>query len=659
MAPRAAIRLDNLDGSVDLEAAETDSLIYRKNVGREKKDSSVSELSSKVRGSVDTANAVYVRKLFLYWVACVLVGSHLIAHGYYLSYRFFLYWKYTKQVLHAPWLLVILSVECAYFCSALVAAVDHILPPGKRAHLQLDGHYFPTVDIFLPCCKEPTEVPKDSIVAALALDYSKDRFKIFVLDDGGDDDLRAFCGAKVEESEGRLVYLRREKNPGKPHNFKCGNLNFGLEHSNSEYVVMMDADMILHPSYLRKMLPHIVYSPNIAFVQIPQAFYNLPPGDPLNDLTSMFYDKVLGHRDTLGCATCVGTGALFSRKHLNHIGGFQPQSITEDTTTAYALFREGFRSVYINEKLQIGLSSWTFEGYVKQRTRWGCGAIQQFRATCRSMLGKDSKLNFALKVLYIWHSAYYLLSIVNFLLLGTMFLGLLFRLDFHVGTQEEAQTLFANLSFALLIWRISWLAVWLEVPQSVQSRNRDESTFWWMSPYFTTMIIESIFSYSSTFSFVPTSNIDRNASKGSKSPFMKRLSPLKHVKFHIAYNVAVMSVVIWRFYLVVTRYGFKECGESLYVLGIGWFMFTTCAHMMLPVTYILWPTGYKQSERMSLIHYSKKGVPTFTTEDCYPKWHWSVIPYEVISYGTLILWAVVYIATKYDLTSAYCKPGTF
>ncbi|KAL2607999.1 hypothetical protein R1flu_026572 [Riccia fluitans] len=659
MAPRATVRLDNLDGGVDLEAAESDSLIPSGNVREERKTSSIPELKSKFKGSVDTANTVYVRKLFLYWIAFFLVGAHLIAHASYLSYRFFLYGKYAKEVFHAPWLLVILAVECAYFCSALVAAMDHILPPNKRAHLQLDGHYFPTVDIFLPCCKEPTDVPQDSIVAALAQDYPKDRFKVFVLDDGGDDDLKAFCEATLEESDGRVVYLRREKIPGKPHHFKCGNMNFGLEHSDSEYVVMMDADMILYPTFLRKLLPHIVYSPNIAFVQIPQAFYNLPPGDPLNDLTSMFYDKVLAHRDTLGCATCVGTGALFSRRHLNQIGGFQPQSITEDTTTAYALFREGFRSVYLDEKLQIGLSSWTYEGYVKQRTRWGRGAIQQFRSTWRAMLGRRSKLNFALKVLYRWHSAYYLLSIVNFFLLGILFLGLLFRLDFHVGTSEEARQLFTRLSGALLLWRISWLTAWLEVPQSIQSRNRDESTFWWMSPYFTVMIFESVFSYSSTFSFVPTSNIDRNASKGTKSMLMKRLSELKHVKFHIAYTVGVMTVVIWRIYLLVSKYGFNECGESLYVLGIGYFLFTTCAHMMLPVVYILWPTGYKQSERTSLLRYSEEGVPAFTTEDCYPKWHWSVIPYEVLSYGTLIFWAVVFIGTRFGLASSYCKPGTF
>ncbi len=128
------------------------------------------------------------------------------------------------------------------------------------------------------------------------------------------------------------------------HHFKCGNLNNGLKHSNAEYVVMMGADMILQSSFLRRTLPHIVDAPDVAFVQIPQSFYNLPIGDPLHDSCVLGYNRVLLHRDSLGTTTCVGTGTLFRRKCLDAIGGFQPQSITEDTMTAYMLFNQGYRA---------------------------------------------------------------------------------------------------------------------------------------------------------------------------------------------------------------------------------------------------------------------------------------------------------------------------
>ncbi len=208
--------------------------------------------------------------------------------------------------------------------------------------------------------------------AALALDYPQDRFKAFVLDDGADDELRAFRQAlQVETAAERLEYIRRIKVKGVPHHFKCGNMNNGLKQSNSEYAVMMDADMILQSSFLRRTLPHIVDAPDVAFVQIPQSFYNLPIGDPLHDSCVLGYNRVVLHRDSLGTTTCVGT--LFRRKCFHdEIGGFQPQSITEDTMTAYMLFNQGYKSVYINEKLQFGLTPWTFEGFVKPSTHTMC-----------------------------------------------------------------------------------------------------------------------------------------------------------------------------------------------------------------------------------------------------------------------------------------------
>jgi cellulose synthase/poly-beta-1,6-N-acetylglucosamine synthase-like glycosyltransferase len=254
---------------------------------------------------------------------------------------------------------------------------------------------------------------------------------------------------------------------GVPHNFKCGNLNFGLEHSNAEYVVMMDADMILHHSFLRTLLPYIVDSPNIAFLQIPQFYYNLPLGDPLSDASTIGYFKVLPHRDSKGWATCIGTGALFRRKPLDAIGGFQPQSITEDTTTAYALFNQGYRSVYLSEKLQIGLSPWSLEGFIKQRCRWGKGAMQQFAATSKDMLGRDSKLSFMLKIFYFWHTAYYFMSFVNVILVATLLSALVFNLTLTVGSEDENRELIMTLALTVIFYRVYWFVLWLQVPNSV------------------------------------------------------------------------------------------------------------------------------------------------------------------------------------------------
>lgn len=618
-------------------------------------------------------SAEHYRKLKHYALCSVLVVIALISQINYLAYRFYLYYSHPGELLHRPWLIVLLVCECVYLIPSLMAASDHLLPPSRRpdlGFLDTSQPNTPTVDIFIPTCKEPTDVPAEAVKAALAMDYPAELFKVFVLDDGGDDELQAFCEAVNVDpaSAGRVVYIRREKLKGVPHNFKCGNMNNGLKYSDAEFAVMMDADMILHPSYLRRLLPHIVNSDNVSFVQIPQAFYNLPIGDPLNDSCAWGYDRVLATRDTLGTASCVGTGALFRRKHLDEIGGFQPQSITEDTMTTYVLFLRGYESVYLNEKMQIGLTPWTFEGYIKQRTRWGKGAIQQYSASWKACLGWDSTLNFIQKMYYFYHTGYYFVSFVNVLLIGILLGALAANAKLTVGSETENLALIKYLTLYLVSVRVSWFALWLHMPQGVLLRNREESHFWWMTPYFLEMCVESLRDFKSTFVFVPTSNIDKNAAannEANSSQSSTSLIPswtrkyaiqINQVKWHLAMVIVSIAVVIGRAsHAFITR----DCGETFLTIGLSLFLVSVAAHMMIPIMFVFFPPNYKPSERKSLIRFNAAGVPVFDAADCMPKWSWSVVPYEILSWVNLIFWSValmfVILYPSGDVGHSWCK----
>ncbi|EFJ07118.1 glycosyltransferase, CAZy family GT2 [Selaginella moellendorffii] len=616
--------------------------------------------SSSNSSSLHPVSTSHWGKLIWHTIICILVCAHIAAFANYLVYRIYVYSKHPGELARRPWLIVLTACEVIYFASSVISAADLVLPPRiwlPRQSLSLNWEELPTVDIFLPCCKEPTDVPEDSIQAALAMDYPKHQFRVLVLDDGGDDELKRYC----EELESACVkYLRRKKIPGVPHNFKCGNLNYGLEHSDAEFVVMMDADMILHPSFLKTLLPHIVKDPKVSFVQIPQSFYNLPVGDPLNDACGFGYERVMIHRDTFGAAPCVGTGAIFRRKHLDEIGGFQPMSITEDTMTAFKLFNQGFKSVYLNRKLQIGLTPWTFEGYIKQRQRWCQGAIQQFSATWREMLGPKSKLSLVLKVSFFWHTGYYFIAIVNLVMLLLFIVCLALHLDLMIGTSHEARRVIIQLAIFLIFWRLSWISVWLGLPQSIQSRNRDESHFWWMTPFFLQTIYKSIFSYSSTFTFTPTSSTDRVAAQAklTKQPALIKffLVKLKHVKVHIIYILLVLGVVAYRISWVAKQRG-RNCSHDFYVIAMSFFLLSTCTHMLVPIVYILCPPSYKPGQRKGLLHYKEK-VPHFVEGDHLPKWHWSAMFYEAIANVVVVMFwvaALVIAVTKAD--RQWCKTG--
>ncbi|MCO5578008.1 hypothetical protein L7F22_031846 [Adiantum nelumboides] len=623
-----------------------------------------------------------VRPLILHLFMSLLLLGCLASNIIYLLFKMRLYYRELPAALEAPWLLLLLACELLYFLCTLLSAVDFSVPPPLftgASKFYSDKKEEPQYYSF--SYDDDSTVQLTGTVTQPLLWTIPEKISV---DDGPDDNLKAFCDSiQIESGGDQLVYLRRTKIPGVPHHFKCGNMNFGLQHSDAEYVVMMDADMILHPSFLNRVLPHIVNAPDVSFVQVPQSFYNLPVGDPLNDACGLGYDRTMVHRNTLRCPPCVGTGTIFKRKHLDKIGGFQLQSITEDTMTAYMLFNRGYKSVYVNEKLQIGITPWTFEGFVKQRQRWEKGAIQQLVSSWKSMLGNSSKLNILQKCFYFWHTGYYYMSILNVIVVVTLWTGLAFQLNFVIGEEADNRSLMSYLAIFILSWKMFWYVLWMEVSQPIQSRNRDESQFWWMAPFFFHMVVQAAFDFKSTFKFIPTSNVDCSAA-AVKSPWRRKFNALKLVRVHIAFIILCGATVIVRAYPTVMRYmtitrfdfcnlleqsftmkfhsqyvsvcrgsGFEEarCVEGLTVVGLSVFLLTVCVHMSVPVLHILMPTGFPSAKRKSLLHYNTQGVPIFDPATIGTKWHPSVIFFELLSWLNITFWiSVLYTHSTHTFT---------
>jgi cellulose synthase (UDP-forming) len=64
------------------------------------------------------------------------------------------------------------------------------------------------------------------------------------------------------------------------------------------------------------------------------------------------------------------------RQAVDDIGGIPTQSITEDLLTTLVMLRKGYKTVYLNERLSMGLAAESIEGFFVQRERWCRGAIQ-------------------------------------------------------------------------------------------------------------------------------------------------------------------------------------------------------------------------------------------------------------------------------------------
>ena len=207
----------------------------------------------------------------------------------------------------------------------------------------------------------------------------------------------------------RCRYIARPKPRGKVHHAKAGNINYAIfsGETTGEFIVTLDADHIPKPEFLHRVLPYFYqynlrtgkYQQNqIAFVQTPQAFSNLPPGDPFGHQAHLFYGPIQQGKDGMGAAFYTGTNAIMRREALvsvglqnfadeyeldnnrldefELVGGVSSNSITEDMNTAMRLHAAGWQSVYHHEVLSVGLAPEDLSSTMKQRLRWAQGTIQ-------------------------------------------------------------------------------------------------------------------------------------------------------------------------------------------------------------------------------------------------------------------------------------------
>lgn len=145
----------------------------------------------------------------------------------------------------------------------------------SREKLRIVGHNTPTVDVFVTCCKEDVEVITDTVRAAAAVDWPSDRFRVIVLDDGADPELKRAVD-DVSQLYPNVYYTARQKVKGVPHHFKAGN------------IAALDADMIPQPEWLRAILAHLVIEPMLALSCPPQVRKCGAVGRVIADLNSCF-----------------------------------------------------------------------------------------------------------------------------------------------------------------------------------------------------------------------------------------------------------------------------------------------------------------------------------------------------------------------------------
>lgn len=338
---------------------------------------------------------------------------------FYLTLR---YWIFrTFDTLGYPGLfdfMAMLSLYLAesYGITCYLLGIFVNIHPVERPIIPIDLNdpNLPTVDVLIPTYNEPELMVATTATAAARLIYPKHKLKVYILDDGGTlqkrndpDPSKAaaaqtrYQGLKDMAAFLEINYLTRERNL----HAKAGNVSHALfgscgqdgelcylpEESVSpqqpatrgDIVLILDCDHVPTRDILLNTVGQFMADEKLFLVQTPHFFINPDPVEKnLATFTEkpseneMFYGGVQLGLDFWNASFFCGSAALLRRKHLEEIGGFAGDTITEDAETALTLHARGLNSAYIGRPMVCGLSPETFSDFILQRSRWAQGMTQ-------------------------------------------------------------------------------------------------------------------------------------------------------------------------------------------------------------------------------------------------------------------------------------------
>ena len=168
-----------------------------------------------------------------------------------------------------------------------------------------------TVDVFITTYNEPVELVMRTASAAIDIDYPH---TTWILDDGDRDEVRAAAATL-----GIGVITRSADWVDRPRHAKAGNLNNALLATEGEFVLVLDADQVPHPQILDRTLGYFK-DPQMALVQTPQWFENVPASDPLGSQAPLFYGPIQQSKDGWNAAFFCGSNAILRREALMQLG---------------------------------------------------------------------------------------------------------------------------------------------------------------------------------------------------------------------------------------------------------------------------------------------------------------------------------------------------
>ncbi len=261
------------------------------------------------------------------------------------------------------WMFVI-AITLGIARSVIIVVLAYL----RRRPKWLDDAPCPPVTVIVPAYNEETVVLR-TVDSVLASDYAK--MKVIVVDDGSTD--KTFDVVKAAYGTDPRVRLVRQDNQG-----KAQALNHGYWLAHSEIIVAIDADTMILPDAVSRLVRHFA-NPKVGAVagntKVGNRMNMLTRLQAVEYITSQNLDRRAFERFN---AILVVPGAIgaWRKPVVDTVGGYSSETLAEDADLTVAIIRAGYRVTYEAGAIAMTEAPETLSQLLRQRLRWSLGIMQ-------------------------------------------------------------------------------------------------------------------------------------------------------------------------------------------------------------------------------------------------------------------------------------------
>jgi len=231
----------------------------------------------------------------------------------------------------------------------------------------------PKVTIIVPAYNEEVDAVS-SLENLLNQDYPN--YDIVFVDDGSKDNTYNKVKTALGTNEKIHIYT-------KPNGGKASALNFGIAHTDAEFVVCIDADTKLRSNAVSMLMRHFFADKEgrvgavAGSVKVGNTVNVLTKWQAIEYTTSQNFDR-MAYAAINAITVVPGAIGAFRRKAILDAGGLTTDTLAEDCDLTIRVNKAGYRVENENGAIALTEAPEKLGQFIKQRTRWCFGIMQTF-----------------------------------------------------------------------------------------------------------------------------------------------------------------------------------------------------------------------------------------------------------------------------------------